>query len=836
MARGDELTAVVASAAEIRLYEEDPAEPSKMAAQIGSGKGWQREAWKWVDATGEVWFAMAWRGNAMAQLDWIITQGPNRDPVRDEDGVPLAGVDVEVLEAAEASLDALRGWGGTQASWARALGECMTIPGEAIMLGYSVNDRGEPVESEIPVALMGFVPMNGERPPMVANPDVAGETWRVVSPTEVEKKPSDDPLDMRDGQPLLRLHVKLTEKGDATKLPRDTVAVRIWQSHPRWPDDPTSAMRALLGDCELLDKMDRALRNTVLSRVHSGLLLIPSESVRDQRPGAPSLTSPEHYGAGGAGGPGPPLNKVITDLIDGLATPIRDPGSAQAVVPAAVQVPDQYIEHWRWIDIARKIDPEAAKARDEKVRRLANGLDMPADILLGLTQASHWQAWAITEDAFRQHLEPGAILIADGVTDGYLWPAVEERLAGEDASPEAVAAVRLRVRKFRVGYDAHRLVGHPNKAEDALKVFDRGGLSLPALRRVMTFKETDAPTEEEMRLYAELGIIGRKSPSGANAETVQPGPPATRARPATASPGGNGAILASAAGDAVAVFARRSGEMEAAHLRDALLLADDAVTESMRLASSKLRSRAQRSASMRAAVKDVPAALIASRLGHQRIRTLAAEEGVESVEGLFAAALAALLVAYRDITESFLANWRRMVASLTGQELSPVEVEQFAAALLASEAVLEEGVREVAAARLFDLAAFLPDVGEIPAGVTVPVTVVRRASAVAGGDHVSGGTALLSAWAGGLFSGPLVGGVMATRRYETTALVWLYGAASRRGDPFEPTNCSTADSSPAPTIPRWTGCCRGRARRTPATTPGCQCVWWRQFSSAPAPS
>ncbi len=40
------------------------------------------------------------------------------------------------------------------------------------------------------------------------------------------------------------------------------------------------------------------------------------------------------------------------------------------------------------------------------VRALAAGMDLPAEVLLGLSDVNHWTAWQVDESAYRQHVDP----------------------------------------------------------------------------------------------------------------------------------------------------------------------------------------------------------------------------------------------------------------------------------------------------------------------------------------------------------------------------------------------------------------------------------------------
>ena len=55
----------------------------------------------------------------------------------------------------------------------------------------------------------------------------------------------------------------------------------------------------------------------------------------------------------------------------------------------------------------------------------AIGADVPAEVLLGLGDASHWGAWALTAEALRMGAEPKLALVCQALTTEWLQPLLE---------------------------------------------------------------------------------------------------------------------------------------------------------------------------------------------------------------------------------------------------------------------------------------------------------------------------------------------------------------------------------------------------------------------------
>jgi hypothetical protein len=162
-----------------------------------------------------------------------------------------------------------------------------------------------------------------------------------------------------------------------------------------------SPMRPLLDVVEELLILSRTIRATGRSRLAgAGILLWPAEAnLGSATPSnLPSVA-------------GQAVDPVLADLMQAMMTPIGDEGVAAAVVPLLLRVPAQYIDHVKHLFFDRPIDPEMAKQREELRRRIATGLDIPGEVLRGLEDLNHWNAWMIDEQTFKAHLEPLVIQI-----------------------------------------------------------------------------------------------------------------------------------------------------------------------------------------------------------------------------------------------------------------------------------------------------------------------------------------------------------------------------------------------------------------------------------------
>jgi hypothetical protein len=327
-------------------------------------------------------------------------------------------------------------------------------------------------------------------------------------------------------------------------LPDNSLVVRVWRPHPRYYHIADSPARSAISVMRELELVNRHITAEYLSRLAmAGLLIMPTEA---------SFPVREEF----ADEPDP----FAMEFVEIAAESIREPGHASSIVPMLIRVPAEIADKIRHIDFTLQLDEKIIERRNNAINRLANKLDIPAEILTGKGAVNHWTAWNLDESALKTHIAPMAELICHCLTMGYLQP----RLA---ASGEAD------VGQWVVWYDLSELAQRPDRSENATVAYDRQELSGAAYRRELGFDEDDAPTTQEleeiglkllMRTVPNLAsdalnkIVGHDvldqpvaptggvPPSGGAPQTdqqdkgVQPGPPGDGTQPEPPSGSGKG--------------------------------------------------------------------------------------------------------------------------------------------------------------------------------------------------------------------------------------------------------------------------------------------------------
>jgi hypothetical protein len=260
-------------------------------------------------------------------------------------------------------------------------------------------------------------------------------------------------------------------------LAPESVPVRIWKPHDRWYHLADSPSRSALDTLRELELVNRAITAEYLSRLASaGLLLLPEEV---------SFPAKEEYADS--------ADPFVEEWISIAAEGIKNPGTASAVVPIILRVPAEYLDKVKHIDFTLKIDDKIIEKRDSVIKRLASELDLPSDVLLGLGDMNHWNAWASETEGLQAHISPDAETICDSLTRGYLGP----RMVASDEDPAG----------WVVWYDLSELTIKPDRSQGATNAYDRFELSGEALRRETGFSEEDKPDDAELKDMLLKGLV-----------------------------------------------------------------------------------------------------------------------------------------------------------------------------------------------------------------------------------------------------------------------------------------------------------------------------------------
>lgn len=252
--------------------------------------------------------------------------------------------------------------------------------------------------------------------------------------------------------------------------------LRVWRPHPRRPHEANAPARAVLPILAEMDALTKRIFAEIDSRLAgAGLLLMASEF---------TLPAP----ADGKERQGSTADQFQTAITDAIMESIGDQTSSSARSPIVVTIPGDRIDQVKHLTFATPMDERVKELRDEAIRRLALGMDLPPEIMTGMADTNHWTAWNVDESAIKAHAEPLLDLISDSLTMGLIWPLLE-------------AAQVENVEEYAVSSDTSEMRLRPDRSREAFELYDRGTIDAAALRREVGFDEMDAPSDEEVKAF-----------------------------------------------------------------------------------------------------------------------------------------------------------------------------------------------------------------------------------------------------------------------------------------------------------------------------------------------
>ena len=305
------------------------------------------------------------------------------------------------------------------------------------------------------------------------------DQWRVYSSEEVHS---------RAGSVFLKFPGNAKE----VQIPPGTMAVRIWRPHPRlwWDSDsPVKGSFAVLRELELLDSHVQA--SAVSRLAGAGLLGIPEEL--DLPTGDVEMEGTE-------------VDHFVAMLVETMSTAIKNRDSAAALVPIILRGPADFINKIQHFDFATEFSGMVPDLRQGAIRRLALGMDVPPEVLLGSSESTSWSAWQTDESTLRVHLIPLLQLIASSLTVGWLRPQLEQ-LPG--LSDEEISNIV-------VHFDTSNLKIRQDVSGDAQAMYDRFEIDAEALRMATGYGANSKPDNQELAQQILFKLVDSGQPELVN--------------------------------------------------------------------------------------------------------------------------------------------------------------------------------------------------------------------------------------------------------------------------------------------------------------------------------
>ena len=231
--------------------------------------------------------------------------------------------------------DSLLGGPAAKAEALRAMGINLTVAGEC----YVVGRPGEKIGSH-------------------------RDEWFVLSPTEMRQVQGSDGIwywawDRPNGEPY--------------RLDLDrNVITRVWTPHPQrvWcADSPSRSCQMVLRELEQLTKY---IFSQIDSRlINAGVLIIPNNL---DLPAEENTTNSSE--------------SLMYRFATAAAASLRGEGTALGVLPHIIESDNP--EGFKFLTFESELSKQAMELRQEAVGRLGVGMDMPPEVLTGLSAGNHW--------------------------------------------------------------------------------------------------------------------------------------------------------------------------------------------------------------------------------------------------------------------------------------------------------------------------------------------------------------------------------------------------------------------------------------------------------------
>lgn len=425
---------------------------------------WQRDAWAFYDAIGEIKYGF----NALANLVSRVTIHPALNLDRDSvpvslqnwkrrmasqtdaeketdakrDMTPHVDLDDEVLEYAQDLIDDLFDGQGGMSGLLRSFTINMSVPGECYFL--KIDDE-----------------------------------WVVKSSSEIEVRGDQLVINERRNAGA----VSVTSSGSvhgARPLPLDTQIFRIWREHAQYSNEPDSSMLALREPCDELITLQRMIRAIARSNMNAGILFIPEDLVVAGSSVAEDMEQQEELD-----------DELVRAITANLTAPVLDETSASTVVPTILTGPAEDAKAIQFIELSRKSDQWLTERADRALDRILQGIDMPKDFVTGLSNVRYSNAKTVDENMYKSNVEPLILLFVDSLRTAYLIPEIKKRFPNVD---------KKALRQLVIWYDPSQIVTKADPADSADKGYDKFAISADAWRQAHGYADTDAPSNNEIAL------------------------------------------------------------------------------------------------------------------------------------------------------------------------------------------------------------------------------------------------------------------------------------------------------------------------------------------------
>lgn len=378
------------------------------SAQTRKAARWQEDAWRYRKIIGELGYFVRWRSNACAQVRLVASE---IDP---DTGLPTGSVDPKDKMGQEVVNLTKQVAGGPlgQKHLIKRSAACLTVVGE---LHICILQRPE------------------------------GERWFAVNDKQIKK--SDKYVDQPDGTRGATVRITLPDGAKHDYEPTKDAMFRVWFEDDDDPTQATSPVQGVLDSCAEIERATKKIRNADRSRLlNNGLLMVPSEA------SLPEVQTGNGDQQTGTRRVAASLQKM---LVQAAEVSDRDDNSMANVLPIVGAAPGEHLGKIIHVEFSKEASKTAIDIRNDSIARLAMGIDMTPERLLGMGKNSnHWSARFLDDDDVKSHVEPVMEVLCQAIYEAVFVPILE-KIDGFDTS------------KYTLWFDSSRLTADPDITDEA---------------------------------------------------------------------------------------------------------------------------------------------------------------------------------------------------------------------------------------------------------------------------------------------------------------------------------------------------------------------------------
>lgn len=470
--------AITASAAQINLKKKD--EVDVLRRRLEASKRWQQDAFDYTELIGELDFAANMVANTISKIrlfpGYITSEDTAPSYIWD---MPEDQVSDDLKKAALETLRLLSTGDGGISGVLRDAALNLFITGECYLIQ-------EPAPGDSFFA--------------------SKPSWQIRSVDELVVKET-----TRGGNKIYLKGSRHDKDEDLVPLgaqsgPNKIYMGRIWRNSPRYSKEATSSLKPQLENCDMLLMYDRSKRGIVKSRMNAGILYIPDGLSASADADGEMIEDPESLEDEEMAPAVEEMDSLEDDLMDGLTLPIQDEGAVSSVVPIFLRGPAELGAAIRHITFSRPFDPQITTDAEKLLQRILIGIDLPKEVVAGLTDAKYANAIVVEDNFYKMHIEPMILMIVDAFTSLLMRTVLSTYR--DDVTGE-LSFTEDEISRVVIWYDPSPVSTKPDKATAATTGLENGAVSYEAWRRSNGFSESDAPSglERIQRFALKQGLL-----------------------------------------------------------------------------------------------------------------------------------------------------------------------------------------------------------------------------------------------------------------------------------------------------------------------------------------